>query len=119
MMASEAFAEPDDVCALLFCASRGFHDDGSVRIPNHTNEEILRDLAISEVGVAVPVASQRVPRIVPVDESDASCVLRDPSHCRRQVCPGGPCVTRVEAHLSLIHISEPTRRTPISYAVFC
>src|SRR5664279_3053164 len=23
------------------------------------------------------------------------------------------------AHLSLIHISEPTRRTPISYAVFC
>src|SRR5680860_568525 len=24
-----------------------------------------------------------------------------------------------EWHLSLIHISEPTRRTPISYAVFC
>src|SRR5680860_104819 len=24
-----------------------------------------------------------------------------------------------ECHLSLIHISEPTRRTPISYAVFC
>src|SRR5664279_3813187 len=24
-----------------------------------------------------------------------------------------------EQHLSLIHISEPTRRTPISYAVFC
>src|SRR5665647_1196282 len=24
-----------------------------------------------------------------------------------------------EASLSLIHISEPTRRTPISYAVFC
>src|SRR5665647_3858114 len=23
------------------------------------------------------------------------------------------------AYLSLIHISEPTRRTPISYAVFC
>src|SRR5664279_4753383 len=27
-------------------------------------------------------------------------------------------VTAVE-YLSLIHISEPTRRTPISYAVFC
>ena len=26
---------------------------------------------------------------------------------------------RVELALSLIHISEPTRRTPISYAVFC
>src|SRR5664279_4655720 len=32
--------------------------------------------------------------------------------------PGGP--TRAsEFSLSLIHISEPTRRTPISYAVFC
>src|SRR5664279_5752857 len=27
--------------------------------------------------------------------------------------------TAVIAQLSLIHISEPTRRTPISYAVFC
>src|SRR5680860_1736121 len=26
---------------------------------------------------------------------------------------------RMCMHLSLIHISEPTRRTPISYAVFC
>ena len=25
----------------------------------------------------------------------------------------------VRLRLSLIHISEPTRRTPISYAVFC
>ena len=25
----------------------------------------------------------------------------------------------MEQQLSLIHISEPTRRTPISYAVFC
>src|SRR5665647_3992143 len=24
-----------------------------------------------------------------------------------------------DRHLALIHISEPTRRTPISYAVFC
>ena len=26
---------------------------------------------------------------------------------------------RIFQNLSLIHISEPTRRTPISYAVFC
>src|SRR5680860_1233477 len=26
---------------------------------------------------------------------------------------------RITSYLSLIHISEPTRRTPISYAVFC
>ena len=28
-------------------------------------------------------------------------------------------MVRAESGLSLIHISEPTRRTPISYAVFC
>ena len=28
-------------------------------------------------------------------------------------------VTLIRLALSLIHISEPTRRTPISYAVFC
>src|SRR5664279_3945365 len=28
-------------------------------------------------------------------------------------------VIGISIHLSLIHISEPTRRTPISYAVFC
>ena len=28
-------------------------------------------------------------------------------------------VSLVDMILSLIHISEPTRRTPISYAVFC
>src|SRR5664279_507259 len=31
----------------------------------------------------------------------------------------GYTVTKLHLHLSLIHISEPTRRTPISYAVFC
>src|SRR5664279_5802045 len=30
-----------------------------------------------------------------------------------------PTVPRPVEYLSLIHISEPTRRTPISYAVFC
>src|SRR5664279_5827918 len=35
--------------------------------------------------------------------------------------PGRPPVYDLQAQLllSLIHISEPTRRTPISYAVFC
>src|SRR5664279_3148752 len=30
-----------------------------------------------------------------------------------------PSIFFLYVHLSLIHISEPTRRTPISYAVFC
>ena len=28
-------------------------------------------------------------------------------------------ICEIDKELSLIHISEPTRRTPISYAVFC
>src|SRR5665647_3623131 len=41
---------------------------------------------------------------------------------RRRVIAGRRCVVGVVGpfgKLSLIHISEPTRRTPISYAVFC
>src|SRR5664279_5227494 len=33
--------------------------------------------------------------------------------------PGCPVTVSSLTYLSLIHISEPTRRTPISYAVFC
>src|SRR5665647_2787162 len=40
--------------------------------------------------------------------------VRDPASARRD---GGD--ERAQHRLSLIHISEPTRRTPISYAVFC
>ena len=32
---------------------------------------------------------------------------------------GPPATLKAWSDLSLIHISEPTRRTPISYAVFC
>src|SRR5665647_3719918 len=36
----------------------------------------------------------------------------------KPACPP-PCSDSSPFPLSLIHISEPTRRTPISYAVFC
>src|SRR5664279_3599077 len=36
-----------------------------------------------------------------------------------KILGGGRTDTQVAQHLSLIHISEPTRRTPITYAVFC
>ena len=40
-----------------------------------------------------------------------------------RTCVFLPCATSLVSYslifLSLIHISEPTRRTPISYAVFC
>src|SRR5664279_5705879 len=50
----------------------------------------------------------------PALSSDRS--TSDARNSRRSAAlpPRGPCST-----LSLIHISEPTRRTPISYAVFC
>src|SRR5665647_529768 len=44
----------------------------------------------------------------------SSCSLTpDETH---DTCAGNACKV---FYLSLIHISEPTRRTPISYAVFC
>src|SRR5665647_2110463 len=42
--------------------------------------------------------------------------LGQPQQAR--VVAGGPLAQAIQG-LSLIHISEPTRRTPISYAVFC
>src|SRR5665647_2678172 len=43
---------------------------------------------------------------------------RNPENTRF-VRPTGIVACMQAAFLSLIHISEPTRRTPISYAVFC
>src|SRR5665647_3459265 len=61
---------------------------------------------------------RRPPRSTPLYSSAASdvykrqvpCSVRRPCRC---------CMTTLIVPLSLIHISEPTRRTPISYAVFC
>src|SRR5665647_49225 len=39
--------------------------------------------------------------------------------CESSEADGFGCCSAPVLHLSLIHISEPTRRTPISYAVFC
>eukprot|EP01016_Furgasonia_blochmanni_P034888 TRINITY_DN380_c0_g2_i2.p1 TRINITY_DN380_c0_g2~~TRINITY_DN380_c0_g2_i2.p1 ORF type:complete len:109 (+),score=16.26 TRINITY_DN380_c0_g2_i2:66-392(+) len=46
-------------------------------------------------------------------KSKTLCVLVSLHESSNDVCP------RNGLYLSLIHISEPTRRTPISYAVFC
>src|SRR5665647_1000772 len=39
--------------------------------------------------------------------------------CHSRFCYNNGPGTVARQYLSLIHISEPTRRTPISYAVFC
>src|SRR5680860_1803138 len=41
------------------------------------------------------------------------------NHVPAQHRPHKKCHLHIPQPLSLIHISEPTRRTPISYAVFC
>src|SRR5665647_592067 len=46
-----------------------------------------------------------------ISKGEADAPFRLASITRRQIS--------TVAWLSLIHISEPTRRTPISYAVFC
>src|SRR5665647_3300139 len=56
-------------------------------------------------------------------------LIPSPRHVGLRAAPAaGPAAVHQFAHgrygdrpkgLSLIHISEPTRRTPISYAVFC
>ena len=47
--------------------------------------------------------------------------LNDPYHPETKLFPPHNIAGThgQELYLSLIHISEPTRRTPISYAVFC
>src|SRR5680860_1108015 len=71
-------------------------------------------------GELIPITKQQVPpdqtrqlasQLVPEWEKKNIDKLRD-----YDCSWGAPGVGRF---LSLIHISEPTRRTPISYAVFC
>src|SRR5665647_1490241 len=51
------------------------------------------------------------------EDLKASCVQH---HELRHIVVGGVGrLASMQVGLSLIHISEPTRRTPISYAVFC
>src|SRR5664279_979753 len=62
---------------------------------------VLRDLA------ALGEAERRF-----LFRTDWGYVHQDPAQGLRMAVSAG-------ANVSLIHISEPTRRTPISYAVFC
>src|SRR5664279_6509429 len=62
-------------------------------------------------------------------ESDILCTSRNAVQIVNSIPPEKPVLflpdanlgnyVRKQTGLSLIHISEPTRRTPISYAVFC
>src|SRR5665647_706119 len=67
------------------------------------------------VAVLIGVEGARAPRRA---EVEGGCVVFAGRGCGRGV--DRHAADRVDGlDLSLIHISEPTRRTPISYAVFC
>src|SRR5680860_529445 len=72
------------------------------------------DVAVPDVAVPdVAVPDVAVPDVA-VPEVAVAGVMADLALVLSAACPGG-----LSGVLSLIHISEPTRRTPISYAVFC
>src|SRR5665647_3794767 len=52
---------------------------------------------------------------LPVDDKESFATV----HGRMAAAKAGIMKRQMDLLLSLIHISEPTRRTPISYAVFC
>src|SRR5680860_1819473 len=55
---------------------------------------------------------------LPPPEAHAPAIMCDHSFHQSSLRPCTNLVLLL-VYLSLIHISEPTRRTPISYAVFC
>src|SRR5680860_1041088 len=95
---------PSHTSVLLYthtCAPPSGSSSGPVTVP-----------VIRPPGRSLPSMPETVP---PGVTSTCGAVARDALWCHHSVtepAPGGPW------NLSLIHISEPTRRTPISYAVF-
>src|SRR5664279_2380331 len=68
--------------------------------------EVVQDIPGDRVQIALlPVGESKIELVCPTD---------DTTGVARFLTAKGEGF-----HLSLIHISEPTRRTPISYAVFC
>src|SRR5680860_1297713 len=70
--------------------------------------DIIRDRLAR--GTALP--SSRISEVAPLEEEGV--LGRE-----ERLIPEDEMIRTTGLDLSLIHISEPTRRTPISYAVFC
>ena len=89
--------------------------------------QLKREVKIGNVtiGGKNPIAVQTMLN-VPVEDIEGNVAQAkrcEAAGCQilRVTCPSAADAKCIEAvkNLSLIHISEPTRRTPISYAVFC
>ena len=78
---------------------------------------------IDKFNFAGKKAFVRVDFNVPLDENfnitDDTRMRAALPTLKKILADGGSIIIGSHLGLSLIHISEPTRRTPISYAVFC
>src|SRR5664279_3490747 len=100
------------------------------RPPSHPGQDQLclaRSLSHSHALVVIPRGARREPGAVEGPELLWRCCLQLIFFCSTRHAPGSPIripwswssrAVPPTSILSLIHISEPTRRTPISYAVF-
>ena len=71
------------------------------------------DRAAGACDISINYSGERYKQSIPVSSDPASSLNR-----LSMLVDKHPIDT-TDGYLSLIHISEPTRRTPISYAVFC
>src|SRR5680860_1695691 len=102
--------------ALLALSPHQHHPfpEGHRAVPAYLHQELVHaDVAHTRIP---PPADQNIPPVRENAEESVSVSDGNKSHPRGTIGPPGE---RVADALSLIHISEPTRRTPISYAVFC
>src|SRR5665647_1427790 len=134
------FDQDADECLFVEVRHRSYHRQATDELGNETElHQVLGEYVAQQFGIvatvrrlahlgpeADPLASYPIlddlvdPGEGPTaDEEDVGGVDLDellmgvfPPTLRRHRCRGA-------FKLSLIHISEPTRRTPISYAVFC
>ena len=105
------------VCAAAYgiaCFAKYFDASGLVL---QTEQELTTQVAaqlFARCGVQGEIVRKERPSGVVYEFS-----IRAPEQVARMHELFGTTGTETSLQLSLIHISEPTRRTPISYAVFC
>src|SRR5664279_2937207 len=113
---SDPSASVKDTCVSTFVRSRWASSSG-IACTLAPLIEVLEVAVASRIAGRATVSGARV--IVAVACHDQAMLFGGPSDhaCTRPSADGVAGLPGVD--LSLIHISEPTRRTPISYAVFC
>ena len=101
----------------LFASRRTYRRFEQKAVPQDVVEDIIEALRLSSCG-----ANRQAVRLVVVNRPEDVARVQPLVKWAAYLPPeqGTPKADELPTlYLSLIHISEPTRRTPISYAVFC